>query len=179
MTEQESAEPTERARRRRPLFWWPITLIALTTVLLLVADRVSAWHRTPEDDGGVWRRHADRVLGRVLDELEATDEQAAQIRAIADETFAQLAAVRVDRATDAEALRAAISAEPLDRDALEVLRRRHVEQAEALSSTLTPRLADALEVLTPDQRQHLIAHVDEFRAHHRDHPRRAPRTESD
>jgi Spy/CpxP family protein refolding chaperone len=163
-----SGIPT-RASGARPLFWWPFTLIALTTVLLLVAGRVSAWRGSDGDEDGAFRRHAERMLDRALDEVDATDEQATEIRAIGDEIFELVATAHADRQSDGDALRAALSAEPLDRAALEAIRSAHVARAGTLSADIATRLADALEVLTPDQRQRLIARADEFRAHHRDH----------
>lgn len=165
-------EPADRDRLpwlRRPLFWWPVTLFTLTTALMLVADRVSAWHRPPDADEHAWRRHADRMLDHLLAELEATDDQSERIRAIGEETFTLLSTAHAEHEADADALRAAVSGEIVDRAALETLRRVHLERAEVLSEAVAARFADALEVLTPDQRRLLLARVDEFRADHRDH----------
>lgn len=169
MNAQESTDRDRRPWLGRPLFWWPFTLFTLTVALLLVADRVSAWHRPPDTDEHAWRRHADRMLDRLLVELDATDDQSERIRAIGEETFTLLSNAHAGREADADTLRAAISGESLDRAALETLRRVHLERAEVLSEAVAARFADALEVLTPDQRRLLIARVDEFRAHHRDH----------
>lgn len=169
MTTQDSVLPPRPARGFRPLFWWPIALFTLTIVLLLFADRVSAWHRTEGHSTQAWRHHGERLLDRILLETEATDEQATAIRAIARETFDLLAAARAEGNGDAERLRALLSAEPLDRAALEALRSAHVERADVLSEALAERFADALDVLTAEQRRRLIARADEFRAHHRNH----------
>lgn len=169
MEANEPSATPERARGRRPLFWWPFTLIALTMALLLVAGRVSAWRGSHGEHEGAFRRHAERMLDRALDEIDATDAQSAQIRAIGDEIFARLATAHADRRSDGDALRAALSADQLDRTALEAIRSAHLARADALSADVATRLADALEVLTPEQRQRLIARADEFRAHRRNH----------
>ena len=49
--DEPSVTPTP-ANGRRPLFWWPFTLIALTTALLLVAGRVSAWRGGDDENEG-------------------------------------------------------------------------------------------------------------------------------
>lgn len=168
----EANDPSQtplRAHGRRPLFWWPFTLIALTTALLFVAGRVSAWRGADGDEEGRFRRHAERMLDRALDEVDATDAQATQVRAIGDDIFELLATAHAERQGDADALRAALTAEQVDRAALEAIRSAHVARADALSADVATRLADALEVLTPEQRQRLIDRADEFRAHRRDH----------
>jgi len=175
MTAHDTAETPRTAPRFRPLFWWPITLFVLTTALLLVADRVSAWHAVEDHTAQAWRRHGERILDRILADIEATDEQATEIRRIGSETFDLLAAARAEGGGDAESLRALLSADPLDRTALEALRSAHVERADAVSEVLAERFADALDVLTAEQRRQLIDRADEFRSHHRDHHRHADR----
>lgn len=169
MKANEPSDTPTRASSRRTLFWWPFTLIALTTALLLVSNRVSAWHGSDGDDASAFRRHAERMLDRALDEVDATDAQTTQIQSIGSEIFELVATAHADGRNDGDALREALSAEQVDRAALEAIRSAHVERADALSEAIATRLADALEVLTPDQRQQLIARADEFRAHHRDH----------
>lgn len=169
MSQDDSTSNREKSFNRRPLFWWPFTLIALTTALLLVANRVSAWHGSDGDDASAFRRHAERMLERALDEVDATDAQTTRIQSIGSEIFELVATAHTDGRNDGDALREALSAEQVDRAALEAIRSAHVERADALSEAIATRLADALEVLTPDQRQRLIARADEFRAHHRDH----------
>ncbi|MEZ4280903.1 MAG: periplasmic heavy metal sensor [Myxococcota bacterium] len=158
-----------RPLRRRPLFWWPFTLLGMTLALMLFAHRVSAGHGPSRGGAEAWRHHTDRMLDHLLAELEASDEQAEQIRAIADDARALFASQHDQRIEDLAALRAAVAAEPLDREALEMLRREHVARTQALSEAWTTQLADALEVLTPEQRERLITRIDAFRAHRHHH----------
>jgi len=166
-----STAPRKPGGLGRALIWWPATLALLTLMLLFVAGRVSAWHGRGERGPDAWRAHAARMLDRVLDEIDASDAQAERIRTIADSAFAELAAARAadPAAGGADALRALVTAESVDRGALEALRSAHVERAAALSAIAATRLADALEVLTPAQRVTLVDTLDDFRAHHRRH----------
>lgn len=168
--ESTNAEPRpERAATRRPLFWWPLTLFALTVTMLFVAGRVSAWYGGDDDPAGRWRAHADRMLDRILSEVDASEDQATRIRAIADETLELVAASHAEGREDADALRTLITANPPDRAALEAFRSEHLARADALSEAVVTQLARVLEVLTPEQRQKLVDRFDEHRAHRRDH----------
>ena len=168
---RENPTPKQPATRR-PLFWWPFTLFALTVAMLVVAGSVSAWYGPEEEHGMRWRAHAERMLGRVLSEIDASDDQAIRIRAIAEETFELVAASQADRRGDADSLRTLITADPPDRAALEALRSEHLARADALSEAVVEKLARVLEVLTPEQRQKLVEQLDEHRAHFRGgHPR--------
>ena len=171
--ESTNAEPTPKAAAgRRPLFWWPITLFTLTLAMLFVAGRVSAWHGTDAGPGDRWRAHAARILDRMLADIDASEEQAARIRTIADETLELVTASHASDASDKESrddgetLRALITADPPDRAALEALRSEHLARADALSEAVVAKLVEVLEVLTPEQRQQLAEKLDEHRAHH-------------
>jgi Spy/CpxP family protein refolding chaperone len=149
MYANDASETPTHATGRRPIFWWPFTLIALTTALLFVAGRVSAWRGTDGEHAGAFRRHAERMLDRALDEVDATDEQALEIRAIGDEIFDRLATTHAERRSDGDALRAALSAEQLDRAALEAIRSAHVARADRRLRGLPPD-SRALERAHPD-----------------------------
>ena len=165
--ESTNAEPTPKAAAtRRPLFWWPLTLFTLTVTMFFVAGQVSAWYGGGGDPAGRWRAHADRMLDRILSEVDASEDQANRIRGIADETLELVTASHAEGREDADALRALITADPPDRAALEAFRSEHLARADALSEAVVTQLARVLEVLTPEQRQKLVDRFDEHRAHH-------------
>ena len=96
-----------------------------------------------------------------LRDVDASEEQAARIVAIANAAHADLRALhdahRSRREAFAEALVAA------DRAALEQLRQQELTAAEGASQRIVAALAEAAEVLTPEQRRALAeAHA----AHH-------------
>jgi Spy/CpxP family protein refolding chaperone len=58
-----------------------------------------------------------------------------------------------------------LSQPTIDRSALEALRASQLQLAEQASRRLTQALADAAEVLTPDQRKQLAEHAARWRGH--------------
>ena len=104
------------------------------------------------------------LVGWMLREVDATDEQIARVTEIATLAHADLGALaeahRARRAPFAAALVA------VDRGALETLRSEELVAAESASRRVVTALADAAEALTPSQRQRLAdAHA---RRHERD-----------
>jgi len=102
------------------------------------------------------------VVEWTLREVDASEEQVARVTAIATAAAEDLRALhdahRARREPFAQALVAA------DRAALERLRSEELAAAEQASQRIVVALADAAEVLTPEQRQRLAeAHA----AHHR------------
>lgn len=93
------------------------------------------------------------VVGWTLREVDATDEQVARVTEIATAAHADLRTLheahRARRESFAQALVAA------DRAALETLRAEELAAAESASQRIVTALADAADVLTPEQRQRL------------------------
>jgi protein CpxP len=114
--------------------------------------------------GWGWRRHGhalseERIRAHVewmLRGVDASAEQIDEIARIAADAAKELHAAR-DRRADHAAITAALSAEVVDRAALETLRAEHVAALEAASHKLTETLAQVAEVLTPAQRAELAA----------------------
>ncbi|HPG26442.1 MAG TPA: Spy/CpxP family protein refolding chaperone [Myxococcota bacterium] len=164
MTRDERPNPTSERGDRR-LIYWPLLLAGLTLALLGLANTVSAWGRGGDADPGArMHRHAEHVLDHVLDDVDATDAQRTSIRDIVLGTVDELGARRAEHVDPREALRGLLVAETIDREALEQLRLEHVARADEASRLVTQRLADALEVLTPEQRRAL---EDRFDRHFR------------
>jgi Spy/CpxP family protein refolding chaperone len=123
---------------------------------------------------GLWGRHGhhrfseERVRAHVewmLRGVDASAEQVDEITRIATATAADLHGAR-DRHADHAQIVAALSAETVDRAALETLRAEHVTAVETASHKLTDALAQIAEVLTPAQRAQLAAQHDKLRALH-------------
>ena len=107
------------------------------------------------------RAHAEWMLRGV----DASAEQVDEITRIATAAAADLHGAR-DRHADHAKIVAALSAETVDRAALEALRAEHVSALETASHKLTDALAQIAEVLTPAQRAELAAQHDKLRALH-------------
>jgi protein CpxP len=96
-----------------------------------------------------------------LRDANASEEQEARIVAIASAAHAELRALHDAHHARRDALTEALVA--ADRGALEQLRQQELATAESASQRLVAALADAAEVLTPEQRRALAeAHA----AHH-------------
>lgn len=127
---------------------------------LAVLLGTGAWAATSAWGPGGWhaRWHAEHfrsMLERSLDEVGASEVQRAQILEIAERTRAELEALHPDRRALHDELTAQLSASSIDREALERTRSEHMASIESASQLLVAALADAADVLTPEQRVHL------------------------
>jgi periplasmic protein CpxP/Spy len=93
-----------------------------------------------------------RIERRVKD---ATPEQKARLKEIARAAFADLKPLREQARASHEQMRALLAQPNIDRNALEGVRARHVQQMDQISRRMTAALADAAQVLTPEQRARL------------------------
>ena len=114
------------------------------------------------------RERVSFVAGWVLARVDATEEQEAAIQGILGETVEDLMGIR--ESFGGESLRdetvAQLTAETVDREALERLRQEKLRVVEAASARLVTALADIAEVLDRAQRQELADLVQRFHAHH-------------
>ncbi|MCR9094945.1 MAG: Spy/CpxP family protein refolding chaperone [bacterium] len=159
MTEP-STEPTKRS-----LIAWPLSLVAMTAALLLMTNVVTGCggHHRERPDIDEIKEHAAEGVEHVMWRLDGTDEQTERIQAIVADAVDELAAAHGPRDDLRTELAALLTADTIDRDAMEALRVKHLDRAERMSQVVTTRLADVLEVLTPEQRQR----VEERLAKHR------------
>jgi Spy/CpxP family protein refolding chaperone len=106
--------------------------------------------------------HADMILQRIYTETNATDAQKAQINPLLHQAVTDMLPMHSGaRDFHAQAL-ALLSADTIDRAALENLRVEHIQVADQASRRITQAIADIAEVLTPAQRKLLAAHVAEM-----------------
>jgi Spy/CpxP family protein refolding chaperone len=104
------------------------------------------------------------VVSWALREADATDEQVARVTEIATVAHADLLTLHEAHRGRLESFAQALVA--ADRTALEKLRAEELAAAEGASQRIVTALADAAEVLTPEQRQRLAE------AHARHHEQR-------
>ena len=118
-------------------------------------------------DGERFERFVEWKIDDMLDEVDASDDQRTQVRAIATAAIADMGEFRDFRRAGREALVDALTQETVDREALEALRQSKLETADRASQRLLTALADAAEVLTPAQRTALAAELESRDWHHR------------
>jgi len=99
-----------------------------------------------------------------LRDVDASEEQQQKVTAIADGAVDDLMRLRDQHAANREALHAQLGGAAVDRAALEEIRKSEMALADEASKRFVRAVADAAEVLTPEQRQALMQRFD--RAHH-------------
>jgi Spy/CpxP family protein refolding chaperone len=106
-------------------------------------------------DPAAMDRHAERMVERFARRVDATPEQREKLTVIAKGVARDLAPLR-EKARNARRSGIALLKSPtIDRAALEQLRVEQLQLADATTRRMTQALADAAEVLTPEQRAKL------------------------
>lgn len=110
-----------------------------------------------------------KMVKHLAVEANATPEQTAKLEAIAKAAAADLMPLRSQMHENRQATRTALLAPTIDRSQLESLRVDHLRLAETMSRRMTQAIADAAEILSPEQRQALAEHMAKRRQHHGRH----------
>jgi Spy/CpxP family protein refolding chaperone len=163
-TPQPPVPPADNPRRR--FFRRAAIVTVIATLATGVGLKAFAWGH----GGGGWHHrgfmgahldpakldeHLDRMLKHLYVEVDATDVQKQQLAPIVKAAARDLLPMR-DRMHDARQQAVTLLSQPtVDRAALEALRAGQLQLAEQTSRRLTQALADAADVLTPEQRKQL------------------------
>jgi Spy/CpxP family protein refolding chaperone len=118
-------------------------------------------HRDPERV----KQHVSMAADWLLYKVEASDDQKAKVQSILDQTLDDLQALHPDRDAMHEQIKSLLTAETIDRDAIERLRGEQLERFDLASRRISAAIADVAEVLTPAQRQELADLADSFHGH--------------
>ena len=169
-TPQPSSTPTDRSRRR---FFRPAAIVAVIVIVglatgiglkaLAYGHGFGGWHRGGFMSGPIdparLDEHLDRMLKHLYVEVDATDAQKQQLAPIVKGAVRDLLPMR-ERMRDARMQAVALLSQPtVDRAALEALRANQLKLAEQASRRVTQALADAADVLTPEQRKALADRI--------------------
>lgn len=109
------------------------------------------------------RERADFMADRMLSKVDATADQKTRVKGILAGALDDLGKLHAAHEVNRDAAIAALSAETIDRDRLEVLRAAEMAIATNASERITRALADAAEVLTPAQRKTFAETAQHFR----------------
>lgn len=123
-------------------------------------------HRFGGGMGGMGH-FAERRIDRVLEEIEATDEQTEQLYAIFDAARSDLRPMMREFRGTREEIAKLLAAPTLDRSAAEALRAERIAAIDSASKRMTTAMLDAAEVLTAEQRAELMEHMEERGRHRR------------
>ena len=118
------------------------------------------WHGG--DDPAAAQERAEHMARFVLSYVDATDEQEQQIQAIVARSLDDLHALRDEHRANRDELRRLFQEPQIDRDAVDQVRRAELALADTASQTLLAGLAEAAEVLTPEQRAELFSLTESF-----------------
>ncbi|MDQ2081744.1 Spy/CpxP family protein refolding chaperone [Xanthobacteraceae bacterium Astr-EGSB] len=128
-----------------------------------------------QDGPGFWRggpasfdparleARADRMVRHAAVELGANADQQEKLSTIVKAALKDILPVREKLLAARKQGRELLTADKIDRDALEKLRAEQIATHEATSKRLVQALADAAEVLTPEQRKKLDTMIAERR----------------
>ncbi len=124
------------------------------------------WHRGDDSaDPQAMQRRAEARVKWMLADVDATEAQQKKIAEIMTAAMTELRPLR-QQAQDARREVTQILSRPqIDRGALEALRARQAQAMDQISRRMTQSLADAAEVLTPDQRAKLAERMEKRRGH--------------
>lgn len=118
-------------------------------------------------DPAMMEERLDRMLQHLYVEIDATDAQKQKLDPIVKQAANELAPLR-EKARDARRRgMELLTADTIDRGAIERLRVEQMGAADAASKRFTQALADVAEVLTPEQRKKLAEHAGRMRGHRR------------
>ena len=114
-----------------------------------------------------------RMAERMLDRVQATPEQRAQVRKIMEAARSDLLASREAGRAQREKVAELLARPEIDAAAVEAARQQLMVQHDASSKRMTQALVDAGRVLTPEQREKLSAQAKQRRdMMHRHHQER-------
>ncbi len=170
MTEDNTPRPSPRAKRK-----FLSGLLTGTLAGALLATGAGVFAHAQEGGGPrchgmhgrmgpeAMRERADFMADRLLSKVDATADQKSRVKGILAGAIDDLEKLRAAHQANRDAAIAALSAETIDRDRLEVLRSAEMVLASNASERITRALADAAEVLTPAQRKTFAEMAQHFR----------------
>jgi len=124
------------------------------------------WHRGADSsDPQAMQRRAEASVRWMLADIDASEEQQKKIAEIMTTAMRELHPLR-EQGREARRQAMEILSKPqVDRAALEALRAKQAQAIDQISRRITQSLADAAEVLTPDQRAKLAERMEKRRGH--------------
>ena len=104
----------------------------------------------------------ERMVDRLGWAVDASSEQKQKIKAVVQRLADDLRPMREQHMDLRRQIRDVLAAPTIDRGKLEALRAEHMRLADQASQRITTALAEAAEVLTPDQRADLARRLERF-----------------
>ena len=116
---------------------------------------------TPEE----MEKQIDRMVAHAAIEIDATDEQSAEIAAIAKAAAKEIRPLRDAMREDARKLQSLLLAEVVNPSEIEALRAARLADFDAKSKIVADAVAKIATILTPEQRRLAEERIERFRSH--------------
>ena len=172
MTEQNGsngpAPGTPQSGARRSRRRWIIagsivgSLALLAGAMRAVYAHGDGWHHCggSQMSADAFSEHVDRRVKSMLEEVDATADQQAQVSSILQAAARDVHALKDQHVSAHKQLHEILSAQTIDRARLEAVRADQIRLADEASQRFVQGIADAAEVLTPEQRAALAARME-------------------
>lgn len=108
-------------------------------------------------DAATAARHIDKMIAKIAP--DATEQQKARLAEIAKSAFADMQPMHAQLREAHKHAYALLMAPVIDRVALEALRAEQMNRMDALSKRMLAAVADAADILTPEQRARFAEHM--------------------
>jgi protein CpxP len=168
MTEQQTPQtdsPRPARTRRRKLYVIAGVTTALGLAVAIPAMAGNNWRRGPVTEAEA-KEKGYQVVDRVLDKLDGTAEQQKSMDALVDLFVPKAMQHRAEGKKLRQQVVDILTAETVDRQALEQVRKEVVNLVDRASVDVADTLADAAEVLTPEQRAEVADFIARRMARH-------------
>jgi Spy/CpxP family protein refolding chaperone len=143
----------------------PLRMLVATAALALAGGLAQTASAMPGGAGHGGGHHGGAMMaGRMLDSVDASAEQKAQIQAIWQAARTDLRANSEARRALHERMRNLLAQPDIDAAAVEVVRQQMAAQHEQTSRRMTQAMIDASKVLTPEQRKQIAERMTQRRA---------------
>ena len=157
-------QTTTRGKGRKLL------LAGLSAIALLGATAgITHAYARPHDGNGMTAERMEYRADRMLKRVDATPDQLAKVHAIIEAAAKDVAPIKASMTGTHEKMRTLLAAPKIDTAAIEALRAQRSTAMDQISRRMTTALADAANVLTPDQRVKLAAIDTEHAGRHHHH----------
>ncbi|MDH6269816.1 protein CpxP [Rhizobium sp. SG_E_25_P2] len=144
-----------------------IVIVGSTTAVVLGAGALAfAGGQDGFGPGGMRHKfmqgYMEYRMDRMLGDAGANDEQKAKIKTILKTAMEQVRPDRQERRAMRDGALDLLEAPTIDRAAIEAFRAQQIEKLDAKSKIIAKAVADAADVLNPDQRKKLVDELDEM-----------------
>ncbi len=126
---------------------------------------LAGWHGAHGGDPAAMQERMEFAVDWVLSRVGASDAQRQQVKSIVTKAHADLASLREQHLQHRRDFLERLTQPSVDRAGLEQLRQAELRLADQASARIVQAVADAADVLTPDQRAALVQHLERFHGH--------------